>query len=402
MTRSFLLSFAIAAATASLSGAVPADPAGIIARIDTSALAAGAEFAVTMPQLPDDVVYSLRISQTPTPADTLCPAAYLVDWKVTARPGMDEPGAADSGFNAYFAGNYFSLMAERLRERHAEAEPDAFRRPRRGGVAVTGQFADLVPALMAERLREMAADPRYTVTAVADTIVGGEKAVAVLTHLTVGGSTASEGEYLFYPGERLSPRRVTLENNTGSIGEQTVTVSYTRPEAGAAPTTEDALMALYPDEFSRFRTSAYRLENLPGRHLPAIAAPTLGGDRFTRTASQPLDAPTVVVILDAASEFTPEVIEAVRAARRSLPWRTDVVWAFTDTNPDNILAVLPSTEADETALRSARAVARDCGAASVIPAVIFAGTDGVVADFIAGFNKSFASDVVRKMTGLQP
>lgn len=400
MTRSFFLALAISAAAAR--AAVPADPADIIARIDTTALTAEAQFAVTMPQLPDDVVYSLRISQTPAPADTLCPAAYLVDWTVTSRPGMEEPGAADSGFNAYFTGNYYSLMAERLRERHAATEPTAFTRPHRGGVAATGQFADLVPALMAERLAEMAADPRYTLTAVADTLVGGEHAVAILTSLTSGGATASEGEYLFYPGERLAPRRVTLENNTGSIGEQTITVKYSRPTAGSAPTTEDDLMALYPDEFERFRTSAYRLENLPRRHLPAIAAPTLAGGRYTRTASQRLDAPTVVVLLDARSEFTPEVIKAVRSARRTLPWRTDVVWAFTDTNPDAILAVLPATETDETALRSARAVARDCGAGSVIPAVIFAGTDGIVADYIAGFNKSFESDVVKKMTGLQP
>lgn len=401
MTNYARTSLCLALAASALSASA-ADPSEFIARIDRGNYKALAEMAVTMPQLPDDVEYLLNISQTPAPADTFCPVAYLVDWRITRRPGMEEPGMADKGFNAYFDGNYYSLMAERLRENHAADNPQVFMRPRRGGVAVTSQFADLVPALMAQRLEEMAADPRYTVTATADTVIDGEPAVAILTRFDNGGATASEGEYIFYPGERLAPRRVTLENNTGSIGEQTVTVAFSHPDPEAAPTTEDALMALYPDEFERFRTSAYRLETLPGRHLPAIAAPTLTAERYTRSASQGMDAPTAVVLLEARSEFTPEVIKAVRDARRVLPWRTDIIWAFADTNPDDITAVLPSAGRDETALRAARAVVRDCGAGSVMPAVVFVGKDGIVRDYIAGFNKTFASDVVKKMTGLQP
>lgn len=390
-----------AAATAS----PPVTPADIIARIDTASYSGEATFSVTMPQLPDDVVYSLAIAQTPTPADTICPVAYLIDWTITQRPGMTGPTAADKGFYAYFDGNHYSLMAERLRERHMATDPDAFTRPRRGGVAVTSQFADLVPALMGLRLREMLDDPRYTLTAIADTTVNGEHAVALLATMTAGGSVASEAEYLFYPGERLRPRRVVLENNTGSIGEQTVTAQFAQGSATpAAPLDEESLIALYPDEFARFRTSTYRLETLPGRYLPAIAAPTLGGGRYARNASQPLEAPTAIVLLEARSQFTPEVVSAVRDAARQLPWPVAVIWAFTDTNPDDVAAVMGDSTpgADETVLCSARSVARDCGAASTLPAIVFAGRDGIVAGYIAGFNNSLASDVVKKMMGLRP
>lgn len=397
-----ILSAIISAALA----ASPVTPQQLIDRIDAGPYRADVDFSVTMPQLPDDVVYTITLSQTPAAADTLCPVAYLIDWTITKRPGSDTPGAADKGFSAYFDGNHYSLIAERLRERHFDSDPDAFMRPRRGGVAVTTQFAEFIPALMAQKLREMAADPRYTVTAVPDTVVGGEKAAAIITTFNSGGATTSEAEYIFYPGEKLAPRRVVLENNTGSIGEQTITATFAPPQqAGSAPApvTEDALMTLYPEEFARFRTSSYRLENLPGSHLPAIASPTLDGNRYTRTASQTLDAPTVLVLLDAGSGFTSEVIDAVRTAARQIPWRVDIVWAFTDNDPDRVAEVIDSVDGrNETILRSSTAVARDCGATAMLPAIIFAGRDGIVSDFIAGFNNSLSSDVVKKIMAMKP
>lgn len=397
------MTFAIT--TIALALAAITSPRELIDRITTADYSATADFAVTMPQLPDDVVYTLNISQSSAPTDTLCPAAYLVDWTITSRPGMEEPGPADKGFNAYFDGNFYSLMAERIRERHAADDPTAFARPSRGGVAVTSQFADLVPAFMADKLRGMLADDRYTVTAIADTIVEGEPAVAILTRFITGGSTGSEGEYIFYPGETLTPRRVTLENNTGSIGEQTITAKFARPQnsaASPAPTDEDALIALYPDEFERFRTSDYRLETLPGRHLPAIAAPTASGGRYARTASEGLRAPTALVLLDARSEFTPEVIAAVRDGASQLPWAVDIIWAFTNTNPDHVAEVIHPDVNGETILTAAKAVARDCGASSTLPAIVFVRPDGIVADILAGYNQSLSSDVVKKMMGINP
>lgn len=400
-----MMSFITTLIAATALASTPATPIELINRIDTAAYSAEATFSVTMPQLTDDVVYALVLNQTPAPADTLCPAAYLIDWTVTHRPGMSEPTAADHGFTSYFSGNHYSLTAERLRERHMPADVATFTRPVKGGIAVTSQFADLVPALMAAKLRDMADDPRYSLSVRPDTIVGGEKAVVLLTRMTVNGNVASEGEYLFYPGATLTPRRVVLENNTGSIGEQTITVNIARPhDAGTtpAPVTEEALMAVYPDQFERYRTSSYRLENLPGRHLPAIAAPTSTGTRFARNTSQSLDAPTAVVMLEARSEFTPKVIAAVREAAAQLPWRMDILWAFTDTNPDDVEAVIAEPATDETILLSARAIARDCGAGSTLPAIVFAGRNGIVTDFIAGYNNSLSSDVLKKMMGMKP
>lgn len=380
-------------------------PREVIDRIEPGNYSAPVTFAVTMPQLPDDVVYQLEISQTPAPHDTILPITYLIDWAITQRPGMDSPSPADKGFNAYYDGNFFSLMAERLREQHAAEAPAAFLSPRRGGVAATAQFADLVPALLAAKLSAMMDDPHYSLRAVADTIVDGQKAIAILTRLAAGGTTASEGEYIFYPGEKLTPRRIILENNIGAISEQTITARFDEPSAEALPepVTEESLLERYPEEFAAFRTSTYRLETLPGRHLPAMAAPATDGTRFTRTASQMLPAPAVMVFLDADSEFTPSVIKQVREAAAVLPYRFDIIWAFVNTNPE---AVEPLTATGagpyETTITSARSIAADCGAASTIPALVFAAKDGIVTDFIAGVNKSFASDVMKKMTAIRP
>lgn len=396
---------AACAAAMSVLAASAVTPREMIGRIHSGPYNAPASFSVTMPQLPDDVVYALEITQSPAVNDTILPVSYLIDWAITQRPGMDRPSPADKGFNAYFDGNFFSLMAERLREQHASDSPAAFMSPRRGGVAVTAQFADLVPALIAAKLSDMLDDPRYTVTAVADTVVDGSRAVAILTRLSSGGTVASEGEYIFYPGETLSPRRITLENNIGAISEQTISARFDPPAEGVdvEPVTEEALMERYPDEFAAFRTSTYRLETLPGRHLPAMAAPAIDGTRFTRTASQMLPAPAALVFLDADSDFTPEVIRQVREAAAMLPYRFDIIWAFVNTNPEAV-APLTATGAGpyETTVTSARSVAADCGAASTIPAVVFAAKDGIVTDFIAGVNKTFASDVIKKMTAIRP
>ncbi|MDE7152536.1 MAG: hypothetical protein K2O27_09805, partial [Candidatus Amulumruptor sp.] len=88
-----ILSAIISAALA----ASPVTPQQLIDRIDAGPYRADVNFSVTMPQLPDDVVYTITLSQTPAAADTLSPVAYLIDWTITKRPGSDTPGAADKG-----------------------------------------------------------------------------------------------------------------------------------------------------------------------------------------------------------------------------------------------------------------------------------------------------------------
>lgn len=78
-----MMSFITTLIAATALASTPATPIELINRIDTAAYSAEATFSVTMPQLTDDVVYALVLNQTPAPADTLCPAAYLIDWTVT-------------------------------------------------------------------------------------------------------------------------------------------------------------------------------------------------------------------------------------------------------------------------------------------------------------------------------
>ncbi|WP_289856870.1 hypothetical protein, partial [uncultured Muribaculum sp.] len=110
--------------------------------------------------------------------------------------------------------------------------------------------------------------------------------------------------------------------------------------------------------------------------------------------------PTVLVILDALSEFATPTINETRRAIASLPQNADIIWAFTNNNTDDIETVIRRPRVGEHLLQSAKALARDCGA-TALPAVIFCDTDGIVQNVMVGFNNNFAADVIQKAVKLK-
>ena len=71
---------------------------------------ARATFTVTLPSRDDDVTYRLSLAGTPSPADTLSPCSYLLQWE------LDTPSGPSRGWSSYFNGNLYAYRDHRIRE----------------------------------------------------------------------------------------------------------------------------------------------------------------------------------------------------------------------------------------------------------------------------------------------
>lgn len=365
--------------------------------------AAEASFVVSMPQMPDDVAYDLRLGSRRVPADTLAPCDYLIDWILRSGNGDTR------GFSSYFDGNHYRYNGEnRLLEYHIDWDPSPFAdcsSPGRysPGIQRSAQFANFLPGFIADDFRRWSSDPSYSLHVNADTVVGGEHRVAVVMRRVVGGETVGEGVYLF-DSATMFPVSVDLENNPGSLSEQTVAVRYggAQPEhAVVVPASEEALIELYPDVFGRFRTSTFRVESLVGEPLPAFSLPTVGGERFSRGRRDRMPAPTAVLIFDPVAGFASEMIADLRAAASELPYAPMLIFAAMSTNADQIESLLPAELPGERRLMSANGFARDCGVA-VPPVLLLVDRSGNIVDVTVGYNKNLRLDVIQKMSVLTP
>lgn len=351
-------------------------------------------FTVSMPQLDDDVVYTLSLHQTPSEAaDSLSPVSYLIDWTLTNKSDA-------GGFTAYIPGSHYRFDGRRLLEYHTGWDMAPFTPAAMPGRSVrpihrSAQFANLLPAYLADDISAMAADSAYTLTLHPDTLIAGQHCTVLDATMTLRGITAMESEYVFDRRD-LSPMRFRFENSPGSISEQSVEALYQPAASTGTPTTEQQLIARFPDAFENCRQSNFRIETLPGRPLPAFALPTTTGERHSRNVGDHFRAPTIVALLDASNGFTPATVSAIRDAVDSLPFSADIIWAFTDKHPDSVEAIIARPRPGEHLLMSARSLARDCGASS-FPVIILTNTDGTVHDVILGFNNQLSSDVIQKM-----
>lgn len=358
-----------------------------------------AQLSVAMPQLAEDIIYGVTLHQLPTvESDTLAPAPYIVDWR---REKNDND---INGFSAYYPGNHFRMQGDRLLEYHYSADTHPFGKAKgNGGVQNTAQFVNYLPVYLANDLERMSADNRYHIHMANDTLVNGKKSKVIKVVMDINGETAMEGEYVF-SSPQIDPVRVTLENNPGSISEQTITVTY-NPDAPLAtpapPATldEDVLIARYPNEFATKRQSSYRLDNLAGRKLPAFESPTLSGDRYTHAQGEKFRQPVLLVFAEAEGVFTDDLVSGVREGVSQLPYPVEIVWAFADKHTDAISETVGETGVDETVLVGVKGLARDCGITE-LPVIVVVGTDGIVKSTSAGYNNHIASDVINMFSNL--
>lgn len=192
------------------------------------------------------------------------------------------------------------------------------------------------------------------------------------------------------------PVRIESENNPGAISEQTVTVSFHEPTAAKIPDfTESELIKRYPKEFGYFRQSNFRAESLPGTPLQGFSLPTTTGERYSRQKGDQFASPVIIAMIDPGVSTSRETIAAVREAASSLPFDIGIIWAFMSSDIDLIESVSGEPRIGETALISARGLARDCGITS-FPTLIFTDYTGTVKAVQLGFSKDLKEKTVQK------
>ena len=353
---------------------------------------ADARFTVMMPQMPDDVVYRLALSQSDSGGDRYSPCDYLIDWSV------DTPSGPSEGFSAYYDGHHFRYRGQRLQEYHVEWDSVPFHPGGTvtSGVQQTAQFVNLLPAYIARDFRKWSADSAYTLEA-AKVVSGGRDCWRVKVDMALKGMVTMKSVYLF-DSATFSPLSAEIENNIGSLSEQTLSVVYTYPDAGApcVQVSETLLVERYPDAFEKYRESNFKVENLPGTRLPEFSVRTTTGERFTHHSDDSFRAPTLIAVLDPSTGFNDAIVKALRDAVDSADQPADIIWAFTSNNVDEIESIIPQTRPGEHLLMSARTLARDCGV-TACPVIILAAPDATVKDVIIGYNNSLGSDVIQKI-----
>lgn len=366
-----------------------------IGRLENAAVfAAEADYAVTLPQAQDDVVYKVKLASERAGGDRLCEADYLIEWELPTPSGLAE------GFLGYFAGHHYRYRDRRLQEYHFEWDSIPFL-TRGGGVQRNGQFVDLLPQELGAMLRRMRCDSLVAMRFNPDTVVGGEQRAAFTIVQSVQGYTGRIMKILLDGGTGM-PLMIDNEFNPGQISEQLVTVKYRYPAEGelsALPKSEEELMARFPEAFEKFRESNYSIENLRGEPMPGFSLPTPTRERYTREKGDRFAAPTVIALVDPEAGFASETLAALRRAAEQAPRATNLVMAFISGGPDRVEELTGPLNAGETVLLSARSLARDCGA-TAFPAIIIVGEDGKVANVILGFNNSLSADVIQSVATL--
>lgn len=348
-------------------------------------------FEVLLPQFSDPVVYDIKLESAPlTPGDTLAECKYIISWDLHSPSGISQ------GFAAYFDGTHFRFRDERLQEYHAEQNPEPFAPAGdvERGVQNQAQFADLLPPYIAARLEQMAVDTSYTYT-----LRERPRGIEVNGKRRISGYEASEFTYTF-DRTTLMPIGIELENNPGQLSEQSITVRYAGADSAPADCTIDlaTLTERKSEAFEKYRENSFSLEKLPGRMLPEMSAPTLGGDRYHHVRGEAMTCPTVIAFVDTSVGSTPDVIAAVRRAVDYLPMQTEVVWAFVDRRADDVAAAIPDARPGETVLINARSAARACGVGALTPVLIFVAPDGRVSEILNGYNQNLESIVIQNIS----
>lgn len=374
------------------SAVVPMTLDKVIGRLESvKQFAANAEYAVTLPQAQDDIVYNVKLESTASEGDSLCEADYLIQWKLPTPSGLSE------GFLSYFDGHHYRLRDRRLQEYHFQWDSIPFL-TRGGGVQRNGQFVDLLPQLLGTMLRRMASDTLVALRFNSDTIVGGKHVIGLTAVESVRGYTGRIMKLLL-DAETAMPLLIDNEFNPGQISEQLVVVRYSYPADEALPSipaTEEALIERFPEVFEKYRESNYSIENLRGELMPAFSLATPTRERYTYAKGDGFHAPTIIAIIDPEAGFASETVAALRSAATQAPRNVDLIMAFVSGNPDRVEELTGELAPGETVLMSARSLARDCGAVA-FPAIIIADESGRVTNVMLGFNNSLASDVIQSV-----
>jgi len=338
--------------------------------------AATVEYAVTLPQADDDVIYTVSLRQ---PAS---PDSYLIDWSVMSPSGPVE------GFTAWFDGHFYTFRNRRLREHHEDWDASA----PSGAKAIqnSAQFASLLPSRIAMQLREISAG-EYSLNIHTH---GGE--VIIRAARQIADEPDAELTWTL-DSATCSPREFLADYNPGTISGQQVRAVYKSAERIDTALSEEYLRRRYPDAFGRYRESQFAIENMRGEPLPSFSLPTSNGGRLSRRADDPFDFPMVVALFDPENPLADDMIAEIRGAVAQLPQAAGIIWAGTNKNPDAAIDLLGTLSPEETIVTAAGSLAMDCGAA-VLPVIMVCDVNGRISDLTVGMNKTLRTDVIRMLT----
>lgn len=388
MTR-FILTVAIFVSTAvTAMAANPVTLDNIRQRLaDTPTASGQVLYKVYIPSQADPIIHRVNIASIAVPGDTLSPVNYLLDWTLTT------PSGDSHAFTAYFDGNLYRYSNNRLKEYHMPDDAPSFGNWDHPGIQYTTQFAELVPTMLARKLATLQADSSYVFNVRTSpdsrrTIIDGVKRAS--------GYDAMEYTYTFDAKTGL-PSEIDLVYNPTAISEQTVSAAFqwadTVPQI---PTTENALIELYPDIFARFRTSFYRASSLKDQPVPTFSARNADGSRFNYVRGQEFQAPTLLVFLSTESGDARATIADIRAAISTLPLSADIYYIFQTTDAEAVGEIVGATLPGETVLYGGRTAARDLGA-TVFPTILICSpTPPKIHDVIIGYNQNLTSIVNQK------
>ncbi len=347
-------------------------------------------YSVLLPQAEDPVTYDITLNSTVAEGDTLAPCRYLIEW----QPERAELG---SGFAAYLDGGHYRYRGNRLQEYHMSWDSIPFI-VGNGGVQCNAQFVDVLPQFMGRDLDRLVADSNFVYTFTPDTLYNGRTVAVIEGKIMYDGYVSKESTYIFDP-VTLMPVAVEMENNPGSISEQSVTICYNGNGSSPFPVNgEDSLIAMYPEVFEKYRESNFRVENLPGTQLPTFTSPMSGSDeRFVYHRGDPLDNPAVILVVDDSGANTAAAIEDTRRAADMSPAQFDIIIAFVGVDPELAADKTGRLRDGEVLLTQAKSLARDCGVTSY-PTFLYVGRDGRVEDVTLGYNKNLVELVIQTST----
>lgn len=354
-----------------------------------------ARFVVSMPQLSNDVVYSIGMSSVPAvDGDSLSSTSYMLQWELS----RDESPV--NGFVCYISpGNLYRYDGHRLREHHAahDVRPFAPGGNPAQGVHRTAQFVSLFPTMLADEIVAPAPVGEASLHVSTDTVADGVHRAAVRRVVcTADGEQVSEALYLF-DRDSFAPYKIVYENNPGAISEQTVTITYIPDgQTVSVPATEQNLIDAYADVFSRDRDDSFRLLSMAGEPMIPFSAPMPDGQRMTCTRGQHRPQPAVLALLQTGGEFTAPVIKSIREAVEQLPFGAQVIYAFTDTSADDVATVTDPTLPGESVLINAVKLARDCGV-TTFPALLLLNIDGTVSDVIPAYTAGLTKTLIERI-----
>lgn len=378
-----------------ISGSTPAQTAtAIAARLDNmEPWSAEIKYAVALPMADDDVVYTLQAATSANPADRLLGHNYIIDWELPAESGTSE------GFTAYFDGHCYRYRDHRLLEYHHQWDSIPFHTAA-GGVQRNGQFVNLLPFSIAGQLRSFTTDSTYTI-ACSQSIVESRKATLLKISRHINGVESQQIEMAF-DNDNGRPLKCSFLFNPGMLGEQEVTASYIYPDrkqsAGGASleavSSEEELLARYPDVFSKYRVSNFSLENLRGLPLPGFALPTPTRERYLYQKGARFTDPTIIAVLDPQVASTRQTIDILRQTVANLPRQTSLIMMFTTNDTDLIEPLTGEAHPGETVLTSATPFIRDCGI-NAYPTIILCNSAGTVSDVMLGYRNSLAEDLLQ-------